>query len=183
MRNFVIERNIFSATTGAPDGRELLISAVNATARDNIFYIETSAANPPFLGAQIAERGIEPVPQFAEIYNNTCYFLTTQSQQACIGFSGQNFSAPGINSVAQNNLFYSPSGNGFSINTGSGNTIANNTPTSSANPSITNGSSAFDLISDFKPTANYTGGVRVPVWYDALGIAWSPTWDYGAVHH
>jgi len=44
------------------------------------------------------------------------------------------------------------------------------------------GSGHFDLISDFKPTANYLGGTSVPVWYDALGVLWSSTWYLGAVH-
>jgi len=39
------------------------------------------------------------------------------------------------------------------------------------------------VISDYKPTANYSGGTSVPNWYDALGISWGITWDLGAVKH
>ncbi len=93
-------------------------------------------------------------------------------------------SAPAINSFAKNNLFYTPaSGHSTIVNTGTGNTVSNNTATPSNNPAFTDGSGSFSLISDFKPTANYTGGTAVPVWYDALGLLWPSTWDLGAVHH
>ena len=39
LRNFVIERNLFSGTTGAQGGRQILASAVNETLRDNVFYM------------------------------------------------------------------------------------------------------------------------------------------------
>ncbi len=86
--------------------------------------------------------------------------------------------------MARNNLFYVPSrATGPTVdNTGSGNTVSNNTVTVTNNPGFTNGSGNFSLITDFKPTANYTGGMDVPVSFDALGAAWSPTWDLGAVH-
>ncbi len=38
-------------------------------------------------------------------------------------------------------------------------------------------------ITDWQPTANYSGGASVPVFYDALGTPWPPTWDLGAVHN
>jgi hypothetical protein len=50
-------------------------------------------------------------------------------------------------------------------------------------PPDRNGSGKFSLITDFKPTANYSGGTSVPVWYDALGVPWSSPQDLGAVHH
>ena len=68
-------------------------------------------------------------------------------------------------------------------NTGTGNTVSNNTATVTSNPGFTDASGDFSLISDFKPTANYSGGTEVPVWYDALGVAWSSTWDLGALHN
>ena len=49
--------------------------------------------------------------------------------------------------------------------------------------SFANASGTLSKITDYKPTANYSGGTSVPVFYDALGVAWSPTWDLGAVHH
>src|SRR5258708_10821664 len=93
---------------------------------------------------------------------------------------------PPTNSVAKTHLFYVPPTPTVPAvdNTGSGNTVSNNTATVTNNPGFTNGSGSFSLISDFKPTANYSGGTSVPVWYDALGLLWSPlTWDLGAVHH
>ena len=73
-------------------------------------------------------------------------------------------SAPANNSFAKNNLFYTPaSGHSTIVNTGTGNTVSNNTATPSNNPAFTDGSGSFSLISDFKPTANYTGGTAVPV--------------------
>jgi hypothetical protein len=67
LRNIVIERNIFhgSSTNG---GRQLLVSAVNETVRDNVFNQSAVGGGQ---GIQVAEHGIEPVPQFVEIYNNT----------------------------------------------------------------------------------------------------------------
>jgi hypothetical protein len=185
LSNILVERNLFSATTGVSDGRELLVSAVNETVRDNIFYIATGATNAPFLGVQIAKRGIEPTASAVEIYNNTFYFLTTQSGQSAFAFSGTNYSGvAGINSYAKNNLFYSSTaGHSTFTDSGTGNTISNNTSTNTNDPSITNGSGTFGFTYDFQPTTNYAGGTSVPVIYDALGVAWSPTWDLGAIHH
>jgi hypothetical protein len=170
LRNIVVERNIFAgSSTGG--GRQILVSAVNETLRDNVFNGTVAGGGS---GAQIAERGIEPQPQNVEFYNNTCY-----GGSSCAAFSGQNFTAPGINSFARNNLFYNA---GTISNSGTGNTISNNTVTTTSNPGFTNGSGSLSLISDFKPSANYSGGMSVPVWLDALGLAWDPTWDLGAVH-
>ena len=63
-----------------------------------------------------------------------------------------------------------------------GNTVSNNTANSATNPGITNASGTFSVISDFKPTANYSGGMTVPVWSDALGKPWSSSWNLGALH-
>ncbi len=120
-----------------------------------------------------AERGIEPVPQFVEIYNNTCY------EGTCAAFSGSNFTAPGINSWAQNNLCYLGS---CISNSGTGNTVSNNSASTSSNPEFINATGSLEIISDFKPTSNFTGATRVPVWLDATGTAWPPTWNLGAVH-
>jgi hypothetical protein len=80
-------------------------------------------------------------------------------------------------------MYYrSTSGASTVVNTGTGNTVSNNTTTVTANPGFTNGSGTFRVISDFKPTANYWGGTSVPVWSDALGLLWSSAWDLGAVH-
>ena len=169
LRNIVVERNIFAGSkTGG--GRQILVSAVNETLRDNVFNGTVAGGGS---GAQIARRGVEPQPQHVEFYNNTCY-----GGGSCAAFSGSNFTAPGINSVARNNLFYN---SGTISNSGSGNAISNNTVNPSNNPEFMNGSGTLKVISDFKPTANYAGAMSVPVLYDALGLAWSP-WDLGALH-
>ncbi len=184
LRNIVFERNLLAGSTGVQGGRQLLVSAVNETVRDNAFYMIGSSSEYPIYGAQVAARGIEPVPTGVEVYNNTCYAPDAISGQRCAGFDAVGgLSAPAINSFAKNNLFYTPaSGHSTIVNTGTGNTVSNNTATPSNNPAFTDGSGSFSLISDFKPTANYTGGTAVPVWYDALGLLLASTWDLGAVY-
>jgi hypothetical protein len=68
------------------------------------------------------------------------------------------------------------------MNSGTGNTVSNNSASTSSNPGFTNASGSLKIISDFKLTANYTGGASVPVRYDAVDTAWAPTWNLGAVH-
>jgi hypothetical protein len=187
LRNFVIERNLYSASTTAWGGQLLLLSGDNMTLRDNAFYMPAASSTLyPALGAQIAQRGAGNITvQYNEAYNNTCYAPDSQPTQTCIGFDTiGSRSAPSINSFAKNNLFYVPSkATGPAVdNTGSGNTVSNNTATVTNNPGFTDGSGDFSLISDFKPTENDTGGTSVPVSYDALDVAWSPTWGLGAVH-
>jgi len=186
MRNILIERNLFAASTGAQGGRQAMISAVNVTLRDNVFYMPGSALIYPILGAQIAQRGVEPIPSGVEVYNNTCYAPNNEPNQSCIGFDTTgSMRAGGINSYARNNLFFVASASGKAVvdNTAAGNTISNNSSNIAANPGFTNGSGTFNIISDFTPTANYSGAMTVPAVFDALGAPWSPTWDLGAIHH
>jgi len=170
LRYIVIERNLFAGTEN--DGRQLAVSGSNITVRDNVFHNASGS-----FGVQVAQRGIERVPQFVQVYNNTCY---GGGSSACVAFNAMGNLAPGINSWALNNLIYN---SGVVASSGLGNTILNNTVATISNPGFTNGSGNFSLISDFRPTANYSGGTSVPVFYDALGTAWAPTWDLGAVHH
>jgi hypothetical protein len=170
MRYIVIERNLFAGSEGF--GRQLLLSGTNITVRDNVFHNASGS-----YGVQVAKRGIEPVPQFVQVYNNTCY---GGGSSPCVAFNAMGNLAAGINSWAVNNLIYN---SGAVANAGTGNTVSNNSAATGSNPGFTNGSGNFSLISDFRPTANYSGGTIVPVLYDALGTAWAPTWDLGAVHH
>jgi len=180
MRFIVAERNVF-ATTAL---EQLMISGVNITARDNAFIIP--AAN--YYAIQVAERGIEPAPQQVEIYNNSFYSTTCNVGggycNGVIGLTndGQSGNTQPSKSFAKNNLVYYPAGATVVVNAGSGNTVSNNTVTTTNNPEWTNASGTMEKITDWKPTANYTGGTSVPVFYDALDILWSPTWDLGAVH-
>ena len=183
LRNIVMERNEFDATTGAQGGRLILVSAVNETLRDNVFYMPGTTAQYAILGAQVAQRGIEPAPTAVEAYNNTCYAPNSVGgAQYCIGLDTiGSMHAAGGSSFAKNILFYGTSGTAVD-NTGTANTVSNNTATATANPGFTDASGKFSLISDFKPTANYSGGASVPVLNDAMGSPWSPTWSLGAIH-
>lgn len=185
IRYTVTERNLFRNFSGAQGGRMMLLSAVNSSFRDNAMNMSGTSALYPIYGVQIAARGVEPIASADEIYNNTGYTAASVSNpQYPVGFSNIGAGTAGQNSWAINNLDYNSSNNGGAVfNGGTGNTVTNNTATLTNNPGFTNGSTTFSLISDFKPTANFTGGVSEPVWYDALGVAWSPTWDLGAVHH
>jgi hypothetical protein len=176
LRLIVLERNLFLGTFHA----KVLISAVNVSVRNNVFYSRSGDANASDYNIQVAQRSVEPVASAVEVYNNTCYALATQS--GCIEFMGGDGAAnPGINSWAYNNLFYNNGSNTAAVaNHGSGNTVSNNTTNSAASPLLINASGTFGLITDFQPTQNYSGGAAVPVWYDALGSAWSPTWSLGA---
>jgi hypothetical protein len=101
---------------------------------------------------------------------------------SCAGFDGATFSAPGINSWAANNLFYNNATTTPAVvDNGSGNTIGVNSADSALDPLLANVSGLFSVISDFQPTQNYAGGAQLPVWFDALGLAWSPTWSLGAL--
>lgn len=172
LRYLVIERNLMKCTESI--GRQTLFSGVNASIRDNTYITASGSAS-----IQIAQRGFEPPPQFVEVYNNT---MSGGGSVGAIQFNnvGQSGTVNVANSFAQNNLFF---GAAVVANSGSGNTVTSNTTTTTNNPGFTNGSGSFSLISDFKPTANFSGGTSVPDWYDALQVPWSPTWDLGAVHH
>jgi hypothetical protein len=171
LRYIVIERNLFAGTEN--DGRQLAVSGSNITVRNNVFHNASGS-----FGVQVAQRGIEPAPQFVEVYNNTCY---GGGSSACVAFnnSGNSGATPVSNSWALNNLIYN---SGAVANAGSGNTVSSNTEVTSNDPGFTNASGNFSLILDYKPTANYAGGVAVPVFTDGLGAAWGP-WDLGAIHH
>jgi hypothetical protein len=186
LRNFVIERNLYSASTTSQGGELLMLSGANMTLRDNVFYMPAlSSMEYPVLGAQIAQRGTGNLltVQYNEAYNNTCYAPNAMPSQMCIGFDAVGQKIAPSNSFAKNNLFYEPSNTGPTVdNTGSGNAVSNNTTSVTSNPGFTNGSGNFSLISDFKPTANYSGGTAVPVLFDALGILSTSTWVLGAVH-
>src|SRR5258707_721541 len=58
LRNFVIERNLYSASTTAWGGELLMLSGANMTLRDNVFYMPAATSTLyAALGAQVAQRG------------------------------------------------------------------------------------------------------------------------------
>jgi hypothetical protein len=169
----LIERNLLKCTENF--GRQALISGVHITVRDNAF-VTASGSN----GVQAAQRGIEPAPQFVSIYNNT-FSGGSPTAAVALNQSGNSGTTAASNSVVQNNLIF---GAGVPSNSGTGNTISNNTVNTALNPSFTNGSGSFSLMSDFKPTANYSGALSpVPVAIDAVATPWPTQWDLGALHH
>jgi hypothetical protein len=77
---------------------------------------------------------------------------------------------------------HSSSGGSTVTNSGSGNAVSNNTSTVSNDPGFSNASGSYKFITDYTPTAFYSGGSNAPVYFDAMGAPWSPTWDLGALH-
>ena len=186
LRYIVLERNLYTGSTQAFGGRQMSISGQNETFRNNALVMNAADSKHfPIYGVQVAQLGAIDIPsQYNEVYNNTCYAPTSQSGQTCVSFNSIGDAGPALYSIAKNNLFYNPGNSGTTmLNTGTANTLTNNTSAVTANPGFTNASGSFSLISDFKPTANYGPGVSVPNFYDALGTAWQPTWDLGAIHH
>lgn len=184
LRYIVVERNVFDGV--AKSGRQLQIAGVNITARDNAFLLQTVTS----LGIQVCQRGIEPAPQYVEAYNNSFYAPRGSYSNAAIMVkdSGCGGNTDPSNSYFKNNLGYFPDNKGGTIpmvvnGNGAGNSISNNTSNSLNNPAWVDASGTLRKISDWKPTSAYSGGTDVPVFYDALGVAWSAKWDLGAVHH
>jgi hypothetical protein len=183
LRNVVFERNMITGSTNAWGGMQMRTAVVNETIRDNVFIMNSGGAEIyPEYAVGVGQLGIEPVPTGVEVYNNTIFMPTPRDNlQGGVAFNGLSMHAPPQNSYVKNNLMYAPSGSHTAINnTGSGNTISNNSASFAPNPGFLNATGSFSLLSDFKPSANYSGAVTVPVWFDALGDAWT-TWDLGAV--
>lgn len=179
LRLITFEANVVHATNSTGGfGGKILVSAVNWTGRNNITYVESGGSQTSQYGIQVAKRGIEPTPTAVEVYNTTCV-----GNQWCVGFDGLNYTAPGNNSFAQNTLYYDTLGTSYPavVNNGTGNTVNSNTTSPLLNPGFSNGSGSFSLASDFKPSANFSGGAGVPNYVDAVWNAWSPTWNLGAV--
>jgi hypothetical protein len=192
LRYIVVERNMFVPNNGT--GEALMVSAQYETVRNNVFFVPSGQASPDFNFVHIGTRGSPGngctgctgyPTQYVQAYNNTCYLLSTRSGQGCIVLSGSvPMSGAPANSIAKNNMMYDTfNGAATVIDSGTSSTVSNNTTNPASNPRLTNGSGTFSVISDFKPTANFSGGAPVPNLYDALGVAWSLTWDLGAVHH
>jgi hypothetical protein len=185
LRNIVFERNMVAGSTSAWGGLQMRTAVSNETIRDNVFVMSSGGPKIyPEYAVGVGQLGIEPVPTGVEVYNNTIYMPAPQdNQQGGIAFNGLSMNAPPQNSYVKNNLMYAPSGSHPPVNnTGSGNVVGNNSASFAANPAFLDASGSLNLLSDFKPSANYSGAANVPVWFDALGDAWT-TWDLGAVRH
>lgn len=193
VRYIVVERNVFHADGTAAgtycghNGNMFVIAGQYITARDNVFLQPVDGTS----GLAVYQDGIEPAPTNVEVFNNTV--TAVAGAQTLYGWV-MNSQLPGAsgninpsNSQMENNLCYFPSSDtafvSCTFTAGSGLTIGHNTSTVTNNPSFTDASGTYEKITDWKPTANYSGGTSVPNIYDALGTAWYPTWDLGAVHH
>jgi hypothetical protein len=201
LRNIVFERNIV-----APSGSEtpLATSGINFTFRDNAFYGGlsneglwlgaerrgtewTSCTQDTCAGGTLSAAPTNPnAPEFYEIYNNTCNLGGGNCITGTIGwFAG---AAPSTNvrinnSFIQNNLCFSVTCTASLGATGVGVISNNSVNTAQPNPGFTDASGTFLKMTDWKPTANFTGGTPIPNFFDALGNPWSPTPDLGAIHH
>jgi hypothetical protein len=188
LRTIITERNFFQGPMQTGFGGDMfLVAATNETIRDNIFLMSaTNTTTYPEVGINIGKLNLGAVADNFEIYNNTFYApSSTQQAQYAVGTIGEMTVAP-LNGFMQNNIYYTlnPSGEALTIGISlTSNTVTNNSSNIANNPAFTNGSGNFSLITDFKPTANYSGGTTVPNLYDILGTLWSPTWDLGAEHH
>jgi hypothetical protein len=186
IQNVIVERNLFAPSSS---GSQLLAGAMNETVRNNVFVNSgVTAGNRGFQGTSNNTSGsvcsgtgtsgaptIPLYPQFNEAFNNTCH------GGSCVSFGTNGNVSAANNSFLQNTLTFSSSA---VSNSGSNNVVSNNSPNTTANPDFLNESGSFSVISDFKPTANFSGGVclaSVPV--DALGVNFSASCDLGAVRH
>lgn len=179
LRNIIFERNLIEPSSAGLGGK-VLVSAVNVTLRLNAVYV-APGLTAPYYGIQVAKRGIEPTPSGVEVYSNTFY-----GTEFAVGFDGQFYSGTGpSSSFAANNLYYNWTTNNWAtvIDKGTSDTVSNNSTNPKLIPGFANGSGAYSTLADFKPSANYSGGVLVPVYFDALGIVWNNPPDLGAVQH
>ena len=178
LRYGILERNLWMLNNGEATGPH--ISASYTTARNNVVYVATGGGTVTTaygLHANTELASIPNQPYAIEYYNNTCYVTNTT-----LHFTGSCVYVPAsTNSFAANNLLYNAGIAQATAGNTAGNTMSNNTSDSTATFSPTNGSGTFSVITDFTPTQNYSGGTDVPAWYDAHGVAWSPTWSLGAL--
>lgn len=194
IRYVVMERNVISAATASTNTRLGMFTGQNMTFRDNACYFVTAGGFFAQTCNQFGNRGtgtnggLTPgagsfLAMNLEGYNNTCYATTSHAGQNCLENDTVGGFSPATSSVFQNNLLYVSSGSFSTIVDTGGNTVSNNTVTTTNNPGFTNASGTFLLMSDWKPTANFSGAISVPVIYDGLNILWGPTPDLGAVKH
>lgn len=182
----VFERNIVSCAPSSGGAFGMFVAGFYITIRDNAYYLTN--ANSAF-GFVVCQRGNPggsvPVPSNIEGYNNTIYSTVTFSNPGIVSTDAQGGDCTGnpTSTTIKNNICYLPNMGGQAcVQTATGTTASNNTTTTTANPAWTNPSGTHLKMTDWKPTANYSGGTSVPVLNDALGIPWSPTWSLGAVH-
>jgi len=175
IRFVVVERNIFN-TNGVD------FSGQNMTVRNNasnegaiqLYQRGTMSGCPGCYGNDPS--GIAWPTQFISAYNNSC-------AGSCVNISESGIIAGGAaaaNSIARNNLCF---GGTCVSNSGTGNTVSNNSSSTTLNPDWLNFSGTMNKITDWKHTANFSGGISAPNLFDALGVPQTSPPDLGAVHH
>lgn len=159
-----------------------MICGQGISVRNNVTYLQPSATGTSDYQYMMTQRGtvaetapVSPLTwpsQNIEFYNNTCYFLTTQTN--CGGFVGgiDGTAAAANSSFGSNTLFYANGVTGKTpvANTGTGNTVSNNSANTATNPNMKNASGGIGgagaLFKDFIPNPITAGLQTVPVYFD-----------------
>lgn len=184
IQDIVVEYNAFTAGTNT--GMSISLQGVNVSIRGNVSNT-TGAADGVFINIE-RRSNAAPAPTGVTIFNNSFYTSTANVNSSDTPFILIRSDVASGGVTTRNNLGYSPNASGtplMILDQGSGNTADHNTINSQmkTNPNYTTVPPV--LLGDYKPTSGYAlgAGASVPNWHDALGIAWSPTWDIGAIKH
>lgn len=124
-------------------------------------------------------------------YNNTLFAGTAGIQNNTYMLQTDTGAT---NQTGQNNIYYSPSLNGFTaaMTLGTGWTVNHNTgdvstittcPKWAADTTCAGSPATFAAFKIDATSLYASTGISVPVLYDALGVAWSGTYDIGAIKH
>jgi hypothetical protein len=118
--------------------------------------------------------------QSYEIYNNTFYAASYPGPSPATAV--RLASSVSEARVANNLCHYpgAPSRTACVEDRGTNNIVGNNSQSVAANPQFV--AHLPHEAADFKPTANFGGAERVPIWSDFFGSSWPPMWSLGAIH-
>jgi hypothetical protein len=161
VRDIIFERNWITGGTGTQLSIES--SADRSTFRNNIIDTSNGVYQS---GLGIGQRGIEPVPDDIQIYNNTLYSSTSTSEYRAIKLTTVT------NVTVKNNLAYTPNVSSpvMVFGTPSGLVQSNNSTNDQVKSTSPGWASSTPTVpSDFKPVGgSYAlgNGVSVPVFSD-----------------
>ena len=140
--------------------------------RNNLFDLTNlNTAGGDNYAIVVDRRGIEPLENDIQIYNNTIYSSASPGDNT---LQGIRVGTQPTNITIKNNLMYTPNYSGVRVidDNGSSTTKSNNSTNSQAkntNPNWTNASGSYNTPSDFTPGAGSYAigtGASVPVWSD-----------------
>jgi hypothetical protein len=169
MRDFIIERNWFSAAGFPAQLLSLIIYGVqDFTVRNNLFDVTGASEHA---GIRVEQRGIEPLPTRINILNNTFYSNDSGSDFTAVGLA-----STATNTTVKNNLAYAPNHTSPIVLSNSGvNTTASNNSSNaqakSTSPNFIIGLPAVPV--DFRiQLGSYAenAGISVPVFSDFFRI-------------